>query len=323
MSTTSAVSFPRSLWNKAWAISPVLTVVTAVMLIGAAFTTAGILLDQRQLVGEPVWLKPTKFSVSMAIYNATILYFLSFLAERRRLVRAVGNIIAAVGVAEIFGITLQAARGVRSHFNTSTPFDQGIFTMMGIAILVLWVTMVVLAVAMLRAKLADRTLASALRMGLVIGLVGAGLGWAMAAPRAEQIAAAEATGGKRVESGSHTFGAKDGGPGLPVVGWSTTAGDLRPAHFLGLHGMQVLPFLAALLARRRSRSESQRLALVRTAGVAYFGTMTALAIQALRALPITQWDMTGAVSFAVVVLASLVTFAVSISRKPAPALVAA
>jgi hypothetical protein len=126
-----------------------------------------------------------------------------------------------------------------------------------------------------------------------------------------------------VESGSHTFGAKDGGPGLPVVGWSTTAGDLRPAHFLGLHGMQVLPFLAALLARRRSRSESRRLALVRTAGVAYFGLMAVLAIQALRALPITQWDMTGALSFAVVVLASLVTFAVSISRKPAPALVAA
>jgi hypothetical protein len=322
MSTISAVSFPRSLWNKAWALSPVLTVVTAVMVLGTAFTVAGILLDPRQLVGEPIWLKPTKFYVSMVIYNATILYFLSFVSERRRLVRAVGNIIAAVGVVEIFGITLQAARGVRSHFNTATAFDQGIFTMMGIAIMVLWVTMMVLAVAMLRAKLADRSLASALRMGLVIGLVGAGLGYFMAAPRAEQIAAAKATGGRRMESGSHTFGAKDGGPGLPVVGWSTTAGDLRPAHFLGLHGMQVLPFLAALLARRRSRSESQRLALVRTVGVAYFGLMTVLAIQALRALPITQWDMTGAVSLALVVLASLVTFVGSLSRKQAPALAA-
>jgi hypothetical protein len=211
---------------------------------------------------------------------------------------------------------------VRSHFNTATPFDQAIFSMMGIAILVLWVTMVVLAVVLLRAKLADRSLASALRMGLVIGVIGAGLGGFMTAPRAEQIAAVKA-GEKRVEAGSHTFGAKDGGPGLPVVGWSTTAGDMRPAHFLGLHGMQVLPVLAALLARRRSRSESQRLALVRTAGVAYFGLMAVLAVQALRALPITQWDMTGAVGLAVVVLASLVTFAVSTSRKPAPALMAA
>lgn len=322
MSTTSAVSSPRSLWNKAWAISPILTVSTVVMLIGAVFTTAGLLLDPRQLLGEPVWLKPTKFYVSLAIYDATILYLLSFLSERRRFVRVVGTILSACGALEMVGITVQAARGVRSHFNAATPFDQAIFSMMGIVILTLWVTMVVLAFALLRAKLADRPLASALRMGLVIGLVGAGLGQFMVVPRAEQISAMKA-GEQKVEAGAHTFGGKDGGPGLPLVGWSTTAGDMRPAHFLGLHGMQVLPVLAALLARRRSRSESQRLALVRSAGVAYFGLMAVLAIQALRALPITQWDMTGAVSLAVVVLASLGTFAVSILRKPAPTLVAA
>ncbi|HVG60104.1 MAG TPA: hypothetical protein VNA24_16215 [Hyalangium sp.] len=322
MSTTSAVSSLRSLWNKAWAISPILTVSTVVMLIGAAFTTAGLLLDTRQLVGEPVWMKPTKFYVSLVIYNATILYFLSFLSEHRRFVRGVGTILSAVGIVEMVGITVQAARGVRSHFNAATPFDQAIFSMMGIAILVLWLTMVVLAVALLRAKLADRPLASALRIGLLIGVVGAGLGGFMTTPRAEQIAAIKA-GEQKVERGAHTFGGKDGGPGLPVVGWSTTAGDMRPAHFLGLHGMQVLPVLAALLARRRSRSELQRLALIRTTGVAYFGLMAVLAVQALRALPITQWDMTGVASLAVVVLASLVTFAVSILRKPAPELVAA
>lgn len=322
MSTTSTVSFPRSLWNQAWAISPVLTVSTVVMLIGAAFTTAGLLLDPRQLVGEPVWMKPTKFYISLVIYDATILYFLSFLSERRRFVRAVGAILSACGALEMVGITLQAARGVRSHFNTATPFDQGIFSMMGIVIMVLWLTMVVLAVVLLRAKLTDRPLASALRMGLVIGLVGAGLGHFMVAPRAEQIAAMKA-GEQQVELGAHTFGGKDGGPGLPVVGWSTTAGDMRPAHFLGLHGMQVLPFLAVLLARRRSRSESQRVAVVRAAGVAYFGVMGVLAVQALRGLPIIQWDMMGIMGLALVVLASLVTFALSTSRKQAPALAAA
>ncbi len=321
MSTSSTVPFPRSLWNQAWAISPVLTIATVVMLIGAMFTTVGILLDPRQLVGEPVWLKPTKFYASLAIYNATILYFLSFLSERRRFVRVVSAIMAACGALEMVGITLQAARGVRSHFNTATPFDQGIFSMMGIVILMVWVTMVVLAVALLREKLADRSLASALRMGLVIGLVGAGLGGFMTAPRAEQIAAMKA--GQKTESGAHTFGGKDGGPGLPVVGWSTTAGDMRPAHFLGLHGMQVLPFLAILLARHRSSFEFLRLALVRTAGVAYFGLMGVLAVQALRGLPIIQWDMTGAVGLLLVVAASLSTFAVSLWRKPAPALVAA
>jgi hypothetical protein len=322
MSTSSAVSFPRNLWNQAWALSPVLTVSTVVMLIGAALSAAGIVLDPRQLVGEPVWMKPMKFYASLAIYNATILYFLSFLSERRRFVRVIGAILSACGALEMVGITVQAARGVRSHFNAATPFDQGIFAMMGIVIMVLWVTMLVLAVALLRAKLADRTLASALRMGLVVAVLGAGLGYFMVAPRSEQIAAMKA-GEQQVEKGGHTFGGKDGGPGLPVVGWSTTAGDMRPAHFFGLHGMQVLPFLAILLARRRSRSEAWRLAVVRTAGVAYLGLMGVLAVQALRGLPIIQWDMTGAVGLALVALASLVTFVASLSHKRAPALAAA
>jgi hypothetical protein len=314
MSSTSSSSL-RSLWNRAWALSPVLTVSTVVMLIGGALTAAGILIDPRQVAGEPAWLKPMKFYFSLAIYDATILYLLSFLSERRRFVRGVGFILAMCGVLEMVGITIQAARGVRSHFNVATPFDGAIFSAMGIVIMVLWVTMMVLGVVLLRTKLENRPLASALRVGLLVGVVGAGLGYFMVAPKADQIAVMKA-GEQPVESGAHTFGGKDGGPGLPLVGWSTTAGDMRPAHFLGLHGMQVLPFLAVLLARRRSRSESQGLALVRAAGVGYLGLTLALAVHALRGLPVIQWDATGAATLAVVVLASLVTFAASSARKP-------
>jgi len=314
MSSIADVSFSRKLWNQAWALSPVLAVSTVVMLVAAVFTSAGVLLDPRQVAGEPAWLKPTKFYMSLAIYDATILYFLSFLADRRRFVRGVGAILSACGALEMVGITLQAARGVRSHFNSATPFDQAIFAGMGIVIMVLWVTMLVLAVVLVRAKLADRSLASALRMGLVVGVVGAGLGYFMVAPKADQIAVMKA-GGQQVESGGHTFGGKDGGPGLPLVGWSSTAGDMRPAHFLGLHGMQVLPVLAVLLARRRNRSESLRLALVRGAGVGYLGLTGVLAVQALRGLPIIQWDMTGVATLALVAVASLVTVAVSLSGK--------
>ena len=312
---SASPSAVRTLWNRAWALSPLLTVATVVMVLGGLFTSAAMVLDPRQLVGEPLWLKPTKFYLSLAIYNATLLYFLSFLSRRQRFVRAVGAVLAACGAVEMMAITLQAARGVRSHFNVATPFDNAIFAAMGVAILVLWVTMLVVAIVLVRSKLEDRPLASSLRVGLLVGVLGAGLGYFMIAPKSEQLAEAKA-GAKLAESGAHTFGGKDGGPGLPLVGWSTTAGDMRPAHFLGLHAMQVLPLLAALLARRRGRSEAQRLALVRAAGVAYAGLTVALALQALRGLPIVQWDMTGALSLALVAAAGLATYAVSLGRKP-------
>lgn len=316
MPLTSSRS-PRGLWNRAWALSPELAVSTVLMLVGAVFSAAGLVLDPRELVGEPLWMKPLKFYVSLFFFDATALYFLGFLAERRRFVRWVGVILSACGALEVVAISLQAARGVRSHFNTATPFDGAIYSLMGMAITVLWVATMVLAVMLLRAKVQDRALASALRMGLVVAVVGMGLGYFMTSPRAEQAAILKA-GQQPMEVGSHTFGGKDGGPGLPLVGWSTTAGDMRPAHFLGLHGMQVLPLLAALLARRGGRSESWRLGLVRASGVAYFGLTLALALHALRGLPVIRWDGLGLVSLAVVALASLVTLVVSMWRERMP-----
>lgn len=320
MSATPTLS-ARALWNRAWSLSPTLAAATVVMTLGAVLTALGLLLDSRQLVGEPVWLKPMKFYLSLAAYNATVLYFFSFLSERRRLVRLSGHILAAAGVIEMVAITLQAARGVRSHFNVATPFDGAIFSMMGIAITVLWVTMIVLAIALLRSRLADRPLAAALRIGFIAAVIGMGLGYFMTSPNAAQLEAMRA-GQRVVESGSHTFGVPDGGPGLPLVGWSTVAGDMRPAHFLGLHAMQLLPILAALLARRRHLSETPRLAAVRAMGVAYVGVTLVLAMQALRGLPIIRWDAVGLGALALVVTASLSTAAATLRHRPVAAVMA-
>ena len=316
MSVPSSASAPsaRSLWNRAWSLSPTLAVATGVMILGALLTTLGLLLDPRHLVGEPLWLKPTKFYLSLAAYNATLLYFFSFLSERRRLVRLSGHVLAAAGTIEMVAITLQAARGVRSHFNVVTPFDAAIFSIMGIAITVLWVTMIVLAIALLRSQLADRPLAAALRIGFIAAVIGMGLGYFMTTPKPAQLEAMKA-GQQVLESGSHTFGAPDGGPGLPLVGWSTVAGDMRPAHFLGLHAMQLLPILAAVLARRRHLSETQRLAAVRATGVAYVGVTLVLAVQALRGVPIVHWDAVGLTTLALVALASLTTAAATLLRR--------
>lgn len=316
---SAPASAPRALWSRAWSLSPLLAIATVVMVLGAVCTTLGLFLDARHLLGEPLWLKPTKFFVSLAAYDATLLYFFSFLSERRRLVRVTGNLLAVAGAIEMVAITLQAARGVRSHFNVGSPFDAAIFGLMGITITVLWATMILLAVVLLRSRLAERPLAAALRSGFIAAVIGAGLGYFMTNPRPTQLEALR-TGQGVLESGSHTFGAPDGGPGLPLVGWSTVAGDMRPAHFLGLHAMQVLPLLATLLARRRRLSEARRLALVRAAGVAYVGGMGVLAVQALRGVSIVHWDGVGLSALGLVALASLVTASLQAGSEPGPAL---
>jgi hypothetical protein len=95
--------------------------------------------------------------------------------------------------------------------------------------------------------------------------------------------------------GGHAVGVADGGAGLPLSGWSTTGGDLRVGHFVGMHALQVLPLLAAALTAVAARAprrlpELARLRLVRLAATGYLGLLLLLVWQALRGQPLTAPD---------------------------------
>lgn len=273
---------PRSLFAYTLAMG----LVTVVALLG-------LLWDPRLVTGAAVWIKPLKFAVSTAIFTATLLWLLGTIEGRwpGRIARAAGALIALAFTVEMLVIVGQAARGVRSHFNQATPLDAALFGAMGAFIALLWGATLVVALLVQRQRYADPALASALRIGLAITLLGAGLGFLMTRPTPEQAAALEA-GLAPPEVGAHSVGVPDGGPGLPITGWSREGGDLRVPHFVGLHALQLLPLLAFLLARYRPArwTDGDRRAAVRAAGAFLAGLTLLLTWQALRGQSVAAPD---------------------------------
>jgi hypothetical protein len=268
------------MWRTLSHASRPLVATALLMLVALVGFALGLLLDPTVISGAPAWLKPAKFATSIAIYSLTLAWIFTWLPEWVRLRRSVGWATAVALTLEMVIIGLQAWRGTTSHFNLATPFDAMLFQVMGLVIVAQTVTSIAVAVALWRQRFRDRALGWALRLGMAITIAGAFSGGLMARPTSEQRRAATA-GAQMTVFGAHTVGAPDGGPGLPGTGWSTTHGDLRVAHFVGLHALQILP-LTALGLRRRSWSDRVRQRLTLTAAASYAGLFLLLLSQALR-----------------------------------------
>ena len=233
--------------RRVWQTSRPLTAAGLGLLFVFAVMLAGLAADPRVITGAPAWLKPAKFALSTGVYALTLAWVMTYLRGWPRLTRVVGWSTAAVMVIEVALIGLQAARGVTSHFNVATAFDTAVFAVMGLSILVAWLTAVALTVALFRQAFADPALGAAIRVGILITVIGSGTGGLMTQPTSAQLEDAHATRRMSV-SGAHTVGAPDGGPGLPGTGWSREHGDLRVPHFLGLHAIQTIPAIICLMS---------------------------------------------------------------------------
>jgi hypothetical protein len=204
---------------------------------------AAIPFDDRTLLGLSPWIKPIKFAASIAIYAWTLAWFMPYLtgpAWAKALVRW-GTALAMT--VEIICIAGQSLRGTTSHFNDATPFDGAVFSAMGLFIFASTLLDVLLLVLFfVRQKPLPRAYLWGIRLGFVAIILAGGIGGLMVARLA------------------HTVGAADGGPGLPLVNWSTQWGDLRISHALGLHALQILPLVGYALGQTRWRlSEAQQL----------------------------------------------------------------
>ncbi|MFD8474635.1 hypothetical protein ACFV2E_21685 [Streptomyces globisporus] len=259
----------------------------------AVVSAVGLMVDDRVLVGAPIWAKPFKFSVSFVAYCLTLAWMLTLLTRGRRIGRWAGHVVVLTGLIEMVIITAQVLRGKRSHFNTATAFDSALWNAMGMTIVALWAATLVIAVLLLCTRITDRATALAVRGSLLIALAGAGLGFLMTLPSESQQAAGNLDAADTI--GAHSVGVPDGGPSMPLTGWSTTGGDLRAPHFVGMHALQLIPLLLialVLLAPRFAalRDAGVRLRLVRVAVGGYAALVALITWQALRGQPLIQPD---------------------------------
>ncbi|MGW3350290.1 hypothetical protein ACWDA3_43905 [Nonomuraea rubra] len=295
---------------------------TAAMLALALVSGIGLLMDDRTVLGEPVWLKPFKFSVSFALYAVTLAWLIGQVDRWRRTMWWLGTVIVAgFVVPEISAITFQAARGVSSHFNLTPGLDETAFMVMGGAAYLGWLSTFVLGVLLMFQRRVDRAMAWAIPLGFGISLAGMSVGYLMTAPTPDQ-ALSLAAGIDLTTIGAHSVGVS--GSGMPLTGWETGAGDLRVAHFVGIHALQVLPLLAIVLGRLSWHVlDGARTGLVVVAAAGYAGLTGLLLWQAQRGQALIHPDArtiaVAATLAAFVAVAAAAVLLFSARRAPAVA----
>lgn len=201
---------------------------------------AAQLVDPRDLAGVNVWVKPAKFLFSIGLYALTTAWFFGYVRPERRgatLLRVTATLVLIGGGFEAVYITLQAARGLDSHFNVSSPLYMVMYALMGLfAMLLVGASLPLAWEIARRPKPGVRPdFVAALVIALVMTFVfGGGLGAYLSS------------------QAGHAVGAVGGH--VPLVGWNRAGGDLRVAHFFGIHAQQAIPLLACMVGAAGTRA---------------------------------------------------------------------
>jgi hypothetical protein len=226
--------------------------------------------DERLVTGINPWIKPIKFIIANTVYMLTIGWLLRDLPATAKARGRASRLVVMTIIAETVLITLQAARGTTSHHNTSTLTDLGILGVMGLMIVINTIVVAYVALKFWRENPPiPAPYLWGIRLGLLIFLLASLEGFVM------------------VKLHSHSVGVADGGPGLPLIDWSTRGGDLRVAHFIGLHALQVLPLVGHLFSSPAVAGRIKKpIYWVWAIGTLYAGLSLLLFLQALAGAPL-------------------------------------
>ena len=242
LTSTGTEFLPRHTLARMRDAAPPLFWVGIALLATSCLTLSLMLVDARLYQGVSVWFKPWKFQVSVGVYLLTLALFMTWLpaaALRTRSARYVVWVAVASGLFEIAYITWQAAFGLGSHFNLTTPLSTVMYSLMGAGAVLL--TSASLVLGILIARCADYRLPGVLKLSIVLGLlITFVLGTFFGAYLSSQ-PTGNLVGGQLSQAG-----------GLFLFNWSRISGDYRVAHFFGIHAMHFIPLVGLMIAVLRT-----------------------------------------------------------------------
>lgn len=205
-------------------------------LVGAFICMILYQTDSTFVLGLNAWIKPLKFFISAAAVVWTMAWYMSYLDPRfSSRIRIYSWMTVLAFAFELFVIVWQAGNGRLSHFNISTPLYAVLFSAMGVVITIFtaWTGYIGILFFQQKQFTISNTYLWGIRIGIALFVIFSFQGGMMAARF------------------SHTVGNVDGSPGLPLLNWSKQYGDLRVAHFFGMHSLQLIPIVAYYLCTKR------------------------------------------------------------------------
>ncbi|CAN5720914.1 hypothetical protein BH24ACT2_BH24ACT2_17980 [soil metagenome] len=271
-----------------------LSLVGAILVASGVFHFGVFLVDGGPWGGPLSWRKPVTFGISFGVTALAVAWIAGFLDLRRQ---AGWLLLGSLGVAsalEVAWVTLQAWRGVPSHF-AREGVDEALFIAAGISIAVVGVALVVVTVLAFRKLVAPPSMALAIRVGLILLLVGQGLGGAI-------IANGTVIDRPPLEVDLAVFG---------------SAGAMKVPHAAALHAVQVLPVLAWLLARTQS-SERRRTQVVAIGALGYGALVAASTVQTFSGRGPLDLSLLGALLAVAGVSVLAASFAVALVTRSEP-----
>jgi hypothetical protein len=231
--------------NKLYERNPALTRLGNACLVTAIVLSVYLPFNSVQVLGLNSMIKPIKFALSIAVMSYTLGWFLYYLNEKEK-VKTYNRVTIIAMLFEQAVITIQAFRGEKSHFNQSSLSGIILFALMGIFILTFTIWTAFMLYLFFKQKVF--TIHSTYLWGIRIGL--------------SLFVIFSLFGGYIAQRTGHTVGSEDGSPGIYFLNWSRFFGDLRVAHFFGIHALQIIPLLSLFLCKRFSEKTSKAILLL-------------------------------------------------------------